>query len=359
MQGMTTYSEAKQMEQEQAIKQAQVRKQSEQERHQLEMEKAQARRLDLLENYQKGKLETAKYRVVNGALVNTDTGEVKYKPLSGLDQETLKSMAEQYLSGDNSVKQNIGKGAQGKADIDALNNMIYAIGKEKGMTPAQIAYAQAEFGGTKAAARALGTQEAKMGTAGIEALGAIELAKGQIEKVPRTSYLPINKLIEGYSNNTLNPEQAILHTRVQGIVNTYAAVMARGASVTTDTSRGRAESLLNTASNPESFNAVLKTLESEINMALNAPDKMREFFKHRYGDNSVDLGTEAKKTGNAAAAAAGSNTAKPAAPPAAGKGAANPAGNPLDAARAAIAKGADRSAVIQRLREMGVDPKGL
>ncbi len=336
MQGMATYSEAKQLEQEQAIKQAQVRKQSEQERHQLEMEKAQARRLDLLETFQKGKLETAKFRVVNGALVNTDTGEVKYKPLSGLDQETLKSMAEQYLSGDNSVKQNIGRGAQGKTDIDALNNMIYAIGKEKGMTPAQISYAQAEFAGTKAAARALGTQEAKMGTAGIEARGAIELAKGQIEKLPRTSYLPINKLIEGYSNNTLNPEQAILHTRVQGIVNTYAAVMARGASVTTDTSRGRAESLLSTASNPESFNAVLKTLESEINMALNAPDKMREFFKHRYGDKSVDLGTEAQTAGNAAAAAAGSNTAKPAAPTAAGSGAAKPATTP--AAPAAASK---------------------
>src|SRR4029077_21050707 len=131
--------------------------------------------------------------------------------------------------------------------------------------------------------RTLGTQEAKMGTAGFEARGAIQLGRDAIEHVPRTSFLPLNQLIQGFQKQTLSPEQAELFTRTQGIINAYAAVMARGANVTTDASRHRAEELLNTAADPAVYNRVLDTMNSEIEMAINAPDKMRDFYMKKYG----------------------------------------------------------------------------
>mgnify|MGYP001605284595 CR=1 FL=1 len=218
-------------------------------------------------------------------ILNTKTPEPSFS------QETLNRYVERSLEGDYSWKQNLGRGAQKDANIVAVENALNAKMTALGISGAdharKIQEFRAESMGMGAAARSLGTQEAKMGTAGFEALGAIKLARGAIEKVPRTSFLPINKLIEGFQKQTLSPEQAELFTRVQGIVNTYAAVMARGASVTTDSARHRSEELLQTASNPEVFNRVLDTMESEINMALNSPAQMREFYKKHYGGKSL------------------------------------------------------------------------
>ena len=212
-------------------------------------------------------------------------------PEPNFSPEALEGFVQRSLEGDYSWKQNLGRGAQKDANIVAVENELARRMTDMGISgkdqARKIQEFRAESMGMGAAARSLGTQEAKMGTAGFEALGAIKLARGAIEKVPRTSFLPINKLIEGFQKQTLSPEQAELFTRVQGIVNTYAAVMARGASVTTDSARHRSEELLQTASNPEVFNRVLDTMESEINMALNSPAQMREFYKKHYGGKSL------------------------------------------------------------------------
>jgi hypothetical protein len=117
--------------------------------------------------------------------------------------------------------------------------------------------------------------EAKMGSAAFEAEGAIKLARGVIEKLPRTSFLPFNQLIQGFSKKTLNPDQAELFARAQAIVNTYSAVMARGANITTDSSRHHAAELLNTAFDPPTFNRIMNTMLNEIEMAKHSPARMR------------------------------------------------------------------------------------
>jgi len=145
----------------------------------------------------------------------------------------------------------------------------------------------AEWAGRKAGQRTLATQEAKMGSAAIEAEGAIGQARGIIEKLPRTGLLPINNLIEKYSTANLNPDQAELRTRTQAIINTYAAVMARGANITTDSARSHAEEMLRTSVNPTVFNRVLDTMLQEIEMAKHSPAKMREFYRKQYGPQST------------------------------------------------------------------------
>jgi hypothetical protein len=148
-----------------------------------------------------------------------------------------------------------------------------------------------EFEGRKAGSRTLGTMESKMGAAAIEAEGAIKLARDVIKRVPRTSFMPFNKLIEGYQKNTLDPDQAELFTRVTAIANTYSAVMSRGANVTTDSARHHAHELLNTAGNAESMNRVLDTMLNEIDMAKQSPAKMQQFYREHYGPKSVEQGT--------------------------------------------------------------------
>lgn len=228
-----------------------------------------------------------------GTLVNPQTGQPVYSNSSGgLDPAAINVQAERVLNGDPRALQNIGRGAQGAADVRAILNRAAQRGVELGMDPAQtakaVAQASADYQGVQTSARVGATQETRMGTAAFEAKGAINLARTAIQGVPRTGFLPFNQLIQGFQSQTLNPNQAELYTRTQGVINTYAAVMARGANVTTDSSRQRATELLNAASNPEVYDRVLSTMESEINMAINSPEQMRQFYRKRYGGQTVD-----------------------------------------------------------------------
>jgi lysozyme len=220
-----------------------------------------------------------------------------------IDPVTLRRTAAQYNIMGPQALQNLGRGQQSGKNIMAIRAEAARMDEEAGITPDQRAQLQAQYQGQKAAQRTLGTQEARMGTAGFEAAGAIQLGRHAIEQVPRTSFLPLNRLIQGFQSQTLSPEQAELFTRTQGIINAYAAVMARGANVTTDASRHRAEELLNTASDPEVYNRVLDTMESEINMAINAPDKMREFYMKKYGAAAAEPAAPASPTGGGMAPA--------------------------------------------------------
>jgi hypothetical protein len=216
---------------------------------------------------------------------------VYHNEVAGLNDDEANLRAQRALKGDGSAYQNVGRGAQGAENIAKIDQQVIAIGRAQGLTNEQIAsnmaFAKQNMAGGMAAQRTLGTQEARMGSAGFEAKGAISLARQAISNVPRTGFLPFNNLIQGYQSQTLNPDQAELYTRTQGVINTYSSVMSRGSNVTTDSSRARAQDLLNTASNPETYNRVLDTMESEINMALNSPEQMRQFYRQHYGTGSV------------------------------------------------------------------------
>jgi hypothetical protein len=204
-----------------------------------------------------------------------------------LSDESVDQLADQLRAGDTSVLTNLGRGQQAAVDIRRIRQRAAEKNMETGVTGADQAQRNAEFQGSKAGQRVLGTQEAKMGSAAFEAEGAIKQARGVIEKLPRTSFLPFNQLIQSYSRNTLNPDQAELYARTQAIINTYAAVMSRGANVTTDSSRNHAEALLNTAGDPATYNRVLDTMLQEIAMAKQSPEKMRAFYRRQMGDGAI------------------------------------------------------------------------
>lgn len=207
----------------------------------------------------------------------------------GFTDEDAEKLANRYVkSGDRTILQ--GLGTSGAAKIK-VQRAIDRIMERENIAPEDMAQRTIEFEARKAGSRTLGTMEARMGSAAFEAEGAIKLIRGVVERLPRTSFLPFNQLIEGYSRKTLNPDQAELATRAQAIVNTYAAVMSRGANVTTDSSRHHAAELLNTAYDPTTFNRVLDTLLNEINMAKGSPARMQQYYREHYGPKAVSEGT--------------------------------------------------------------------
>jgi hypothetical protein len=280
------------------------RKQTETERHNKEAEKTSRANLDRSKWSYAGQYvdESGVERPVSmdaatGQMVDGLTG----KPLNdgtkftakgtkkdiGFSEEEAKDIARRYVvSGDRTVLQGIGPSARLK-----VTRAIKNVQNDLKVSDEELAQRTVEFEGRKAGSRTLGQMESKMGSAAMEAEGAIKLVRGVIERLPRTSFMPFNRLIEGYQKNTLNPDQAELYARAQAIVNTYSAVMSRGANVTTDSSRHHAADLLNTAGNAETFNRVLDTMLNEIEMAKGSPARMQQFYREHYGPKSVEGGT--------------------------------------------------------------------
>lgn len=195
-----------------------------------------------------------------------------------LDDDTIHDMAGQYLEGDKSVMQNLGRGAQGAENIVKLRAEIGRQAREAGMTPREVATKMADFAGRTAAMRTLGTKGANIEYAANTANKAIDLAEEAYSKLPRGQFLPLNQLREMYEKKTSSAEQAAAYAATNTLVNEYARVASGGSSTATEGMRQHAREMLNTAQGPDAFNAVLKMMRREIQTAKAAYNETRKEF---------------------------------------------------------------------------------
>ena len=206
-------------------------------------------------------------------------------PEATLDDETLTSMAEQYLAGDKSVFQNLGRGAQGAANVVALRQRVTQVAKEAGMTPDQIALVQNEFQGMGAAQRALGTRSANFGLAEKEAYSMADLVIDASSKVPRTQFMPINKAIIAYENNTGDAQSRQFGAALNSFIQAYArAVNPVGTPTVSDKDHARA--MLSTADSHEALIAIIEQLKREMDAAGAAPGAVQKQIRGRQAELS-------------------------------------------------------------------------
>lgn len=195
-------------------------------------------------------------------------------------------MAEQYLAGDKSVFQNLGRGAQGAANVVALRQRVTQVAKEAGMSPDQIALVQNEFQGMGAAQRALGTRSANFGLAEKEAYAMADLVTEASSKVPRTQFMPINKAIIAYENKTGDPEARQFGAALNSFINAYArAVSPIGTPTVSD--KDHARSMLSTADSHEALVAIMNQLKREMDAAGAAPGAVQKQMRERQSQNAA------------------------------------------------------------------------
>ena len=203
-----------------------------------------------------------------------------------IDDETLTAMAEQYLAGDKSVFQNLGRGAQGAANVVALRQRVTRVAKEAGMSPDQVALAQAEFTGMGAAQRSLGTRSANFGLAEKEAYAMADLVTEASSKVPRTQFMPINKAIMAYENNTGDPQARQFGAALNSFINAYArAVSPIGTPTVSD--KDHARSMLSTADSHEALTAIMGQLKREMDAAGAAPGAVQKQMRERQSQSAA------------------------------------------------------------------------
>lgn len=193
--------------------------------------------------------------------------------LGNFTQDDVKYWAEVVQKG-GSLPPRLATTPGGKALTAAVMQQI-----SRGSTsPDDMLSNQADFQGQKAGARTAGTREAQLGFAAHELEQFIPLAKQAGEKVPRTAFKPVNKLIEA-GQDQWSPEQAAFVAANRSVINAFSMVASRGAQTVHNVQE--AEKMLNTAGSHEVYKATLDQLDKEVKAALKAPGQVREDLRGR------------------------------------------------------------------------------
>ncbi len=208
---------------------------------------------------------------------------------ASLDSDTLDIMADQALRGDRSVFQNIGRGAQGSANLVALRGRITQKAKERGISGADLASITADYGGLVAGLRTSANISARVENAISEARELAPLAITAGRDVARAGILPFGKAQVMFDTQTNDPALKKFAAANVGFVQAYAGAMARGQKPTVH-DKEHAEKLISEATSQKAYEAVMKQLMLEMDAASRAPQKVREHLRSEIGGQGSGQG---------------------------------------------------------------------
>jgi hypothetical protein len=178
-------------------------------------------------------------------------------------------MAEQYLAGDTSVKQNMARGFSGPADLRAFQSAVTALAEERGMDGKAIADKIAEFGGEKAGERTRGVREENLKLILRAADAAIPAALEQSDKVWRTGVVPVNKIIQRGQIAVSDPELRAFGMANLQLAEHWARAM-NPTGVMRESDRDKALDFLSTADSPATYKRLVEQLRTQITRELTA-----------------------------------------------------------------------------------------
>ena len=198
--------------------------------------------------------------------------ELNTKESNNFDSETVDMLADQALAGDKSVFS--GRGMTG-ANIGAIRTRMNQKMRDKGWSGSDIAAKNAEFMGTLAGERAIGTKGANIELAGGEFTNIVPMAKAAGDKVVRSGFLPFGRVEVMFNEQTNDPNMSSFAAYNNGLINTYArAISPTGVPTVSD--KQHARELLLTAKNQPAYNATVDAMTREIDAAKRSPRQTRE-----------------------------------------------------------------------------------
>lgn len=224
----------------------------------------------------KDKDEDRKERATNAA-ISTGQARTAAAKEGALEPEDVSFMAQQYLAGDKSVMQNLGRGAQGAKNIIELRRGIRTEAEAQGLKPADVAARLAEFNGYVAEQRTIGTQTANVQMAAGEAKKMIANARELSAKVPRETSVHWNKFTQMKDTELNDPDLIALKGATAEVINTWArAINPKGVATVEDKKHGY--ELLSQVQNQAGYAAQLDQFENAINASLAAPPETKQYL---------------------------------------------------------------------------------
>lgn len=141
------------------------------------------------------------------------------------------------------------------------------------ITPEDVASGQAQRKFDLSAATASGHRAGAMASVEATMPGLIAEAADASSKVPRTSFVPLNKLLQMGEGSISDPALRRFKVANQSVASEFQQVISRGGSNVT--SLTEAMHLLQTADSPEAYSAALQQLQREVAINVQGADKVR------------------------------------------------------------------------------------
>ena len=192
---------------------------------------------------------------------------------AALPEDAVQFVAEQIIRGNAQAGAGLARNQVAKAQIISAYTKL---AKERGMSPGDVNAAMNEFQGLAQASRTLGARSANIDVAAEELAQFIGPAEKASAAVPRTDFVPVNRLIQlGESN--WSPEQAAFVAANRSVINAFAALASRGVPTVHGTEE--AEKMLSTAQTHAQYQAVLRMLWQEAQAAITATKNVRKHVR--------------------------------------------------------------------------------
>jgi hypothetical protein len=208
--------------------------------------------------------------------------------------DAINLIIDRYMAGDDKALVGLGTGIAAQREKSRILSKITQRMHEQGVDARDIMTAQAQFLGYKSAERKLSEAEAKMGQAQQEALNLVGPALALSDKIDRTKFVPLNKLLQSAEGSISDPELLAF----KGATNTFLMAYTRAVSPTgvpTDFVRRHAYELLNTAFDQESYKRVMNQLKVEMEAAIKSPGdyrkKLEQEFSRKFSAPQVEAPT--------------------------------------------------------------------
>ncbi len=195
------------------------------------------------------------------------TGKVLFTaPETGasIKPEVAQFLGERLARGDTSVLVGLGRGAQGPANVLAVQGAALQSAHDQGLDPQGVLDNIAQFGGQKAAGRVLGTIGAKTDFFGQTANTAADLALEASNKVGRSNWVPIAKLEQNWGQITNDPVLADFVIKNNTLAQEYAKAINPAGGALTVSAAEHAYEMLNTAVNQDVYATKVNALKQEI-----------------------------------------------------------------------------------------------
>jgi hypothetical protein len=190
----------------------------------------------------------------------------------GLSNDALDIRAAQWNNGDyEGATKNVGRGAQGGATLEAISNRAAQRLIEQGMNPEQAAALtsqnmqkfRASGIGQNTEARTGASREANLNLILKATEAAIPAALEQSEKVSRTGWVPLNKIIQGGQVMTSDPELRKFGMANLQLAEHWARAM-NPTGVMREADRDLALHFLSTADSKDTYKQAVGQLKTQI-----------------------------------------------------------------------------------------------
>lgn len=180
--------------------------------------------------------------------------------------------AERVLAGDERATTGM---ARSNANITKVTNSIVKLARERGMSGADIASKVAEFQGTMAGERTLGTRTANMEVAANEVKNMAPLALAASKQVDRTKYPRLNQILLAAEQGTGDENVVRFGLAANSLIYTYAKFL-NPTGIPTDADKARATDILSTAWTEGQFEAAVDQIKREIQSGQGAIKATRD-----------------------------------------------------------------------------------